>query len=590
MFPSNNSTKTLDIRVGKNILEFLREIDLASCDISKIEECIKINAYTINYQEKKLIITVYYGSDTALLFAVKNNRPDIVSLLIKYGADLSLEYTSKKLTILMYAIVNQHTNCFDALLENGDTTTFLDKQDSEGRTALIYAIGCACYDFSKKLIAYGANIHIRNLDGLSALNFAISTNYIPFVELLVKNGAKLNVSNEDEQSLLLYAVHDRTLNFEMMEQLIKYGADLNTRVDHFDNTILMYLIIHDKPNYYQYAKLILKHHPNIINQENNRGETALDIALENDNNRKIYIMLLMTHGINIRARRYASGNTILIRLIYHNCYDIAKKMIESHNIKLNEGNDFGFTALNFAFTYNKPDYIRLLVKNGASLNIKNDDNENTTLMYLVKYDHHDYAEILLNKMCAKDNTYILSQNLQGENVLNFIFDYERFHFMDLISQYGVDINIPLPNQGDKNMIMLCISRGYFTRLEKIITKYNVMIDLNFKNYKNQSALSLALDYCAKIDRLSYVKLLLDNGAQVDGIHTSYDQILDLSILHADIDMVFMMLKKGAKISNCSVTKNNTNILCHIRKHLPSLYDILFENEFNFDLDFCSILD
>ena len=115
--------------------------------------------------------------------------------------------------------------CVKVLLEAGCD---VNKQDSEGRTALICASQAFNPNCVKMLIQNGADLNIQDTDYRTATMHTLhdETDYFQFVKQL-KSTMKIESTNFD----------DRNGQIECLDLLIKSGADLNI-VDEYGCTAL----------------------------------------------------------------------------------------------------------------------------------------------------------------------------------------------------------------------------------------------------------------------------------------------------------------------------------------------------------------
>ena len=107
--------------------------------------------------------------DTPLTFLAHMGSPDSVKLLISLGADVNYT-TSDGTTPLMHATTNEDgKEILFTLLEEGAD---IDMEDSQGDTALQWAIEENEIEIVEELVYYGADIMHKNKKGISILEYA----------------------------------------------------------------------------------------------------------------------------------------------------------------------------------------------------------------------------------------------------------------------------------------------------------------------------------------------------------------------------------------------------------------------------------
>lgn len=213
---------------------------------------------------------VFKGLYTVLQFNVEcGNSVEIVDLLIKSGADVSLK-TNNGDSLLTLAVLNEnHPEILEYILKNHFYTD-IDEKDKNGRTALHLA-----YSNTKSLellLKYGADKNALSNVGATPSHYAcVKSKDVKSIELLLKYGANKDVRDYSGRTLL-------------------HAAAVNK-----DSTILKYILEH--------------HYYGDINETDNNGYTALHQACAKRSDVKS-IELLINHEANasICTRK---GNTIL---------------------------------------------------------------------------------------------------------------------------------------------------------------------------------------------------------------------------------------------------------------------------------------
>ncbi|WP_419658793.1 ankyrin repeat domain-containing protein [Desulfosarcina variabilis] len=124
---------------------------------------------------------------------------------------------------LIAAISSNNTEQAKNLIEkNYDLNTF----DENGNAALHHTAAKKCsIEITKKLIANGADVNIKNLKGLSPLSIAIKSHNTETFSWLIENGADINSVDYQGHTPIFYAAYSGFS--DMVAQLINNGADVN---------------------------------------------------------------------------------------------------------------------------------------------------------------------------------------------------------------------------------------------------------------------------------------------------------------------------------------------------------------------------
>lgn len=156
---------------------------------------------------------------TLLHYAVQQEEPEIVALLLELGANInSLDDNSK--TPLLYAIENEQRQIVKSLKMQGADLDFII---DDGLTPLNFAIQSNQPEMAKLLIELGADVNLSTPKMMTPLRLAIKKNQFEMVKLLVKHGADVNLIDKTQRTPLGFAVE---VNLpEMIVLLEKLGAN-----------------------------------------------------------------------------------------------------------------------------------------------------------------------------------------------------------------------------------------------------------------------------------------------------------------------------------------------------------------------------
>ena len=179
---------------------------------------------------------------TALMEAVRNNRGQVVDVLIAGGADVDLPESDSGFTALHYAAAFKSTDIVNTLIENGadpnlqandgytplhnavrigspevieallDGGAEVDVPDNEGRTPMMELVrkgrGSAIESLLPLLLEAGADPNRQDNSGNTALHHAVLVGMIDAIPILIEYGASVEVKNNDDQTpedVALYA-------------------------------------------------------------------------------------------------------------------------------------------------------------------------------------------------------------------------------------------------------------------------------------------------------------------------------------------------------------------------------------------------
>lgn len=248
----------------------------------------------------------------------------------------------------------------------------INKFNNIGLTKLHIAIKNQDINMIKKLIEQGADINIRAEYNYTPIQYACLSNNYEAVKILLENNA--NILNEELLHIVCVLGNQRLLKL-----LIEYGCNVN-ELDKYGRT----------PAYWAV-------------QEDNL--TCLKILYEQGANFSI-------KGENEETLLYfATGEKNIVIVQY--LLNIGMK---------NDINDINFPPLILATNYNDKDMVKLLLDNGANINLK-DNFGNTALTNSIYYANYEITKLLLeydirnNKISSLERkNAVLLLKLQSEKI------------------------------------------------------------------------------------------------------------------------------------------------------------------------------
>ena len=153
---------------------------------------------------------------SALDLAVESNRPEIVCLLLDYGADYARLNASNMAAFYRAILLGRLELVKQFLAHRCD----LEVPDRSGDTPLWWAVLCQKREIAELLLAHGAKV-----DGITneaPIQAAALVNSKAMAELLITHGAQMNITNRWGETPLAVAI--RRGNTEVSDFLREHGA------------------------------------------------------------------------------------------------------------------------------------------------------------------------------------------------------------------------------------------------------------------------------------------------------------------------------------------------------------------------------
>lgn len=258
---------------------------------------------------KKLIEIVYKYSK----YHPDYNPVRIVSLLLSHGADPN-ESNMFGTSPLMAASSMANYEIVRLLLDNNAT---VDLRDTEGKTALMYAVISTIEELIDSLIHLRlVSSTVKLTDFMTpAMLVQLKPQFEPEKELvvnyLVENGADLRAKDKKGISILTHAA--RTGNLNVVKNLVGHGANIHSKSPRGITALYAAAI----NGHTQIAQFLLEQGAE-IDVKLNDGETPLMAAVWNG--QVEMVELLIKNGANVHARKVTpykpSGESSLVWAVH----------------------------------------------------------------------------------------------------------------------------------------------------------------------------------------------------------------------------------------------------------------------------------
>jgi len=304
-----------------------------------------------------------------LIQAAKDNNFAAVQTLLAGGADVNAKRTTDGVTALMWAALNGNTEIVKLLLEKGAD---INAKSNDGLTALVAARSSGHKDIVQLLdkTAAPAGLAQKNAPEKSAqLIQAAKDSNLPAVQTENKED-KFPLSNAANQG-----------NIEKVKELIAKRYNVNTQDDVNWTPLHRALFMGHK----EIVKLLIANGAN-VNAKNNIGVIPIMLAVMRDYND--IVELLIKNG---------AQKTIYVAAAQGDVESVKAFLKKDPNLINAPASNDGWSALHWAAYMNRLDVIKVLIENGADVNIRERIYNVTPLHRAVCKGHLDAAKFLIDK-------------------------------------------------------------------------------------------------------------------------------------------------------------------------------------------------
>ncbi|WP_020005543.1 ankyrin repeat domain-containing protein [Brachyspira innocens] len=258
---------------------------------------------------------------------------------------------------------------------------------------------------------------------------------------------------------------------------------------------------------------------------------------------------------------YANTTPLMIASSYGH-YDIAKALIDNGALVNLRAND-GFNALMEAVRTDNIEMAKLLINNNSDINIKNKDGKN---MIIIACENGN--EEMFN-LLVENNADINEKSSWGASALIYASEKGNINIMQYLIDNGIDVNGKADDNGDTPLLWAVTGENPY-EASKLLIENGVDV-----NATNNSGVAPATILAASTPEV--VKLLKDNGADLDTKFLYYYPPIAIAAGEGNLEIVKALVENGADVNYYPNDINYTAIFHAIDQHNYEVAEYLLKN-------------
>ena len=485
---------------------------------------------------------------STLSYAARHNDATLVSLLIKYGAELELKGGSGK-TALYYALEPVRRQIMQDLNNTCNTPALDFHRDSNPNLSTV-----------NLLLDFGADTNAITSSGKSPFYMACSTGLTATVQRMLKCGAKVNV-DKNKKSPLNVACEKK--HMAVVELLLNEGADPNVHEEIADQCSYA-LHIAAAGHSVELVTLLLKQSSN-VNVADASGNTALHHVIKycaSSHSTSHKVALHTTYEAEADVNICNKKGESVGKGLQNDVSDMLSQNTATLDFLLASGADVnvtdnrGMSPLFLACEQGVLVFVKKLLSSGANPNLTT--TANYPLLVACQHRHHEIVKLLLEngadvQATDEDSKSALLRALQS---LSHGDSNPNLSTVNLLLDYGADTNT-MTLSGMRPLHMACI-RGLTATVQRMLkcgakvedkdwksplfvvcaTRHMAIVELLLSEGANQNLPEEIADQCSFAllyagHNIELVQLFLNHGANVHVVDASGNTALHCFILHCE---------------------------------------------------------
>ncbi|WP_198295174.1 ankyrin repeat domain-containing protein [Brachyspira murdochii] len=310
----------------------------------------------------------------------------------------------------------------------------------------------------------------------------------------------------------------------------------------------------------------------ITNETINSNDELLKLLEKNKNKTGVAEMteLINEGGINAQSKdeilidnitHYTNTTPLMIASSYGH-YDIAKSLIDNGALVNLRASD-GFNALMEAVRTDNIEIAKLLIENNSDINIKNKDGKNMIILAC-----ENGNEEMFNLLVA-NNADINEKSSWGASALIYASEKGNINIMKYLIDNGIDVNGKADDNGDTPLLWAVTGENPY-EASKLLIENGANV-----NATNDGGVAPATILAASTPEV--VKLLKDNGADLDTKFLYYYPPIAIAAGEGNLEIVKALVENGADVNYYPNDINYTAIFHAIDQHNYEVAEYLLKN-------------
>ncbi|KAF8791198.1 Ankyrin-1 like protein [Argiope bruennichi] len=527
------------------------------------------------------------NSETAIHYVCRVGNEDVLKEIIARLPQSKLQIACNKQAAngwspLLYACDCGKSQVVQLLLQNGAR---VDVFDVEGRAGLHLAAEHGHADVIEILLNHKAFVNVRTKRGMTPLHHAAGQGHTNVVKLLVdKYGAAIDGLTLSKQTALHLASHQG--RFETCRTLLDMGADPNAT----DNRGQTPLLLAAENDHSEVVKLFLQLKPDLVSKASSSGITCAHIAAQKGSVAVIKGLMKFDPKL-VTTARSKNNSTALHQAASGGNADVVKVLLESGANPTDE-TDEGYTALHLAAKYGHVEVLHAL-KSAMSWRYASKKTGLTALHIAASYGQEDFVREMLTQVPATIPSERPTESPEADYGFTPLHMAARYGREDVVRMLlnSAGVQVDASTAVEATMPLHLAARGGHLAVAGLILS-RITDKFHSGDKKGRTPLHMA----AAHGHEDIVRLLLGQGADINAADNNGWTALHYAAKQGYLDMIHLLIDSGAssiaaatdgKIPlSIAANANHLDVLRYLFKREHNTVTLMEDSSFLVDLMVC----
>ncbi|XP_042907067.2 uncharacterized protein [Parasteatoda tepidariorum] len=483
---------------------------------------------------------------------------------------------------LLYACDYGNSHVVQLLLQNGAR---VDVFDVEGRAGLHLGAEHGHADVIEILLNHKAFVNVRTKRGMTPLHHAAAKGHTRVVKLLVeKYGAAIDGLTLSKQTALHLAAEQG--RFETCRMLIDMKADTNAT----DNRGQTPLLLAAENDHSEVVKLFLQIRPDLVTMASSSGITCGHIAAAKGSVAVIKGLMKFDPKL-VTTARSKNNSTALHQAAQGGNAEVVQVLLEAGANPTDE-TDEGYTPLHIAAKYGHLEVLHML-KSAISWRYASKKTGMTALHVASSAGQEDFVREMLTQVPATILSEKPTENLEADYGFTPLHMAARYGREDVVRMLlnSAGVQVDAATTVEATMPLHLAARGGHLAVAGLILS-RITDKFHSGDKKGRTPLHMA----AAHGHEDIVRLLLGQGADINAADNNGWTALHYAAKQGYLDMIILLIDSGASSTSAAIdgkiplsiaaNANHLDVLRYLFKKEHNTIDLMEDSSFLVDLMVC----